>query len=104
LSFSLKNIETLRELDTVVIEELSLGCDKFWRRLYARRLEVIELRYRLMFEKACDDLNSPKTLVWSTIPEEKAKQEARRTRARARRSHSHQRLELVQLVRSFARE
>ncbi len=102
LSVRVRNMETLRELDTGLIEVLGESADHAHRRLRRRRLEVIELRYERMHTRACADLNDPRFSVWSAIPEERARQEQRRERIRARRIHSHDRLIAAQALRGLS--
>ena len=77
LRAELRHERMLGSFTSAMAEVIAHAGERFRRQLYRRRLEVIELRLRWA-------LTLSRNTVWSTIPEIRAAQEARRERLRER--------------------
>ena len=89
LRAELRHEKMLGAFTSAMAQKIARAGERFRRQLYRRRLEVIELRLRWA-------LTLSRNTVWSTIPEIRAAQEARRERIRERYC-------AVKALRSFAR-
>ena len=89
LRAELRHEKMLGAFTSAMAQRIAVAGEHIRRRLYRRRLEVIELRLN-------HRLTLSRNTVWSTIPEIRAAQEARRERLRERYC-------AVKALRSFAR-